>query len=146
MMLFCALLVLVMIVDYFFMGETLVEEVQAIHKSLEKYRNAGGNYHYSFSIQTKAHEFSVSESFASLAKEGQELKIEVSPLFNEVNSVKIIETGNKEIHSLRIFSGLIFPTIALLIVILGFRYGAKVSILVFVIEAGTIANLLYLLN
>ena len=142
----CALFALIMIMDYGLSGKAYVEEIIAINKSFEKYYNAGRNAHYSFRIQTENHDFPVSESFASLAKAGQGLNIEVSPLFSEVNSTEILETGYKEVFSLRVFSGLVLPILVLLILAIGCKYGGKVSTLVFVIEVVTVANLIFLLN
>lgn len=142
----CALFALIMVMDYGLGGKTLVEEIIAINKSLEKYYNAGGNSHYSFSIQTENHDFPVPESFASLAKVGQELKIEVSPFFSEVNSSEILETEHKEVSSLRVLSGLVLPILVLLVLAIGCKYGRKVATLVFVMEAVTVANLIFLLN
>lgn len=142
----CTLLALVMLVDFCFSGKTQVEEVISTHKNLERYHNAGGNSNFSFWIQTNTLRFPVSEHFASLAKEAQVLKINVSPIFREVNSYEILETGEKEVYSFRVFSGLLLPVLLLVGIGLGYSYKKKVSTFVFVVEALTIANLAYLLQ
>lgn len=140
----CALLASMMIIDYVLVGKLYVEEVISVNKSLERYYNAGGNSHYSFHIKTKSFNFPVSENFASLVKVGQEQKIEISLLFKEVNSAEIIKNGNKEIYSLRAFSGLILPIFILFI--LFYKRKKKFSVLILVIAVVTVFNLVYLLN
>lgn len=142
----CILLALIMIADYSLFGKTYTEEVTAINRSLESYYNAGGNSHHSFRIQTKNYNFPVSEHFASLSRVAQEMSVEISSLFGEVNSCELRGSGKKEVYSLRTFSGLILPLLVLLVMAFGYKYKGKLSSLVFVMEVLTIANLLYLLN
>lgn len=142
----CALLALIMIVDYSFWGKVIAEDAVAIKLSKERYFNAAQNFHYSFKLRTENHIFPVTENFASLTGEGQELHIEVSPFFYEVNWYENPEIGIKEVYSLRLFSGLTGPLIMLFVLALGFKWEEKISTLVFVIEAVAIANLIFLLN
>lgn len=141
----CSLLALTMILDYSLFSKTLVEKVVATQKSYESYYNAARNAHYSYHLQAESFDFSVSEYFASKAQVGQEIKIEVSPIFREVNSYSLSHTGH-EVYSLRRFSGLILPILILLTLAIGYKYGNKFSTLSFMMEALTIANLIYLLN
>lgn len=142
----CSLLALTMILDYSLFSKTLVEKVVKTQQSYENYYNAARNAHYSYRLQAESHDFSVSEIFASKALVGQEIKIEISPIFREVNSYSLSNTGYKEVYSLRRFSGLIFPILILLTLAIGYKYGEKLSTLTFIMEALTIANLIYLLN
>lgn len=137
-------LAIIMIIDYALVGKTDIEEVLVVNKSFEKYYNAGGNSHYSYKIRTKNYKFSVSKSFALSAKDSQEIRIKVSPLFKEINSAEIIKTKYKEVYSLRLLSGLIFPILAILILAIGYRY-KKISTLVVITKVIIIANFIYLL-
>jgi predicted PurR-regulated permease PerM len=142
----CAFLALIILIDYGFGGKSFVEEIVSVDTSLQKYYNAGGNSHFSFRIQTANYEVPVSESFASLAEEGQELKVEISPLFGEVNASEILKAGHKEVYSLRLLSGLLLPILTLLVLAIGYRYKEKASTVVFVMEALTVADFIFVLN
>lgn len=140
-----ALMSLLIIVDYFFAADTFTEDVVGINRALEEYNNAGGNYHFSYRIQTRNFSFPVSEAFASQAQQAKQLSLEVSPIFREVNAYEIPQTGEKEVYGLRLLTGLLFPLLALLVMALGYRYKGKLSILIFVVALCAVANLLYLL-
>jgi hypothetical protein len=142
----CALIAIVIIVDYSLSGTAHVEKVLSISRSLEKYYNAGGNSHYSYKIKTENHNFNASEEFATLVKKGQELKIGVYPIFQEVNSSVIIDNGHKETYSLRILTGLLLPLLALVIFGIGYKFGERVGTLVWVAEAALVVNFIYLLK
>ena len=146
LMMTCSLIAIVIILDYSLPGRTLEEEVLAVKKTYEKYYNAGGNYHISFEIHTAHHDYYVSKNFASLVYKGLKLEIKTSPFFNEVNSSKILTTGNTEVHLLRMLTGFVLPVLVLVVLTLGYKYGGRVSTAVFVIEVITMADLIYLLN
>jgi hypothetical protein len=146
LMMVCALVAVVIILDYSLPGKILVEEVLAVKKTYENYYNAGGNYHISFKIHTAHHTYYVSKTFASLVQKGLKLETKTSPFFNEVNSSEILTTGNTEVHLLRMLSGFILPVFVLLVLTLGYKYGSRVSTLVFIIEVITVVDLIYLLN
>jgi len=141
---FFALLGLIMIFDYCIGGKIYVEEVISINKSLQNYYNAGGNSHYSFHIETRNYNIPVTEDFASIAEEGQEMKIEISTFFSEVNSSELVKTGDKEVYSFRLFSGLLLPIFAVSILI--FKHKKEGSVLLLVIQVVILFNLVYLLS
>lgn len=144
-MLLFGLLAIVMILDFSISGKTYEEEVITVNKNKEKYYNAAQNSHYSYTVKTAMHSFSVSENFASQLNENQKLNIKTSLLFDKVNTAEIIATGKTETYSLRLLSGLVFPLIALIILALGYIQPNKRGVLLYVTKVLLIANLVFLL-
>ena len=142
----CALISLVIILDFVLAEAPVLEKVTGVQSSLESHNNAGGNSHFSFKIRTENHHFSVSENFALNTKNGDLVKISVTPLFNEVNTVELVTTGESEIYSLRLISGLFLPLLIIIILALGYKFGSKWSNVVFVFEVLALADLIFLLK
>ena len=142
----CALISLVIILDFVLSKAPVSEKVTGVQSSLESHNNAGGNSHFSFKIRTENHHFLVSENFALNTKNGDLVKISVTPLFNEVNTVEMVTTGESEIYSLRLISGLFLPLLIIIILALGYKFGSKWSNVVFVFEVLALADLIFLLK
>lgn len=142
----CTLLSLIIILDFSIASAPITEKVVEVGATMESYNNAGGSSHFSFRVRTENHHFSVSESLATSLAEGDTLKLSISPLFNEMNTVQITQTGESEIYSLRLLSGLILPLLIVFVLTLGYKFGSKWSNVVFVFEVLAFADLVYLMN
>lgn len=145
MLVFFAFLSAIVLADFLIGGSRVEEEIRSVVSSYESHNNAGGGYYYSYQIETEKHHFPVTQRFASTAIAGQTVQLKLSRFFREVNRVKIKETGNTEVYSLRVISGLIFPLLTLFVLALSYKYSSKVSILTFVFQALNLANLIFLL-
>ncbi|MEM9829209.1 MAG: hypothetical protein AAF944_01150 [Bacteroidota bacterium] len=139
------LLALVIVLDFSLPGITYTDKVIDIRKELQRYYNAGGNYHYSYRVFTTKHRFSVSEEFAQIVQENQEVQYQVSFLFEEVNSYRLTTSSDKNIYSLRFLSGLVIPLLTIIASVLGYKYRNKVGILAFVSQTLLIADLVFLI-
>lgn len=138
-------LALVIVLDFILPGHTYSDRIIDVKKELEQYYNAAGNYHYSYRVFTPNKDFVVSEEFAQSAKENQEIQYEVSLLFREVNSYGLLTFESNSVYVLRILSGLILPLMAIVVLVLGYKYGSKMSILIFVIQVLLVADLVFLM-
>ncbi|MEM6841073.1 MAG: hypothetical protein AAF632_02500 [Bacteroidota bacterium] len=138
-------LALIIVLDFSLPGITYTDKVIDVKKELEQYYNAAGNYHYSYSVITSKHRFFVSEEFARIVQENQEIRYQVSFLFEEVNSYHLTTSSDKNIYSLRLLSGLVIPLIAIITSVLRYKYRNKVGILVFVSQTLLIADLVFLI-
>lgn len=137
------LISLLIITDYVLPGTEFVDTVVAIKKERQQYYNAAGNSHFSYKLVTNKHDFLVSESFARTIKEHQEIRYTTSKLFSKVNSYSSF-TSKSTLHSLRLFSGLIFPLIAVFIMGIAYRFNKKWDILIFVTFVALIVNLVFI--
>lgn len=139
------LLALVIIADFAIPSKTHIEEAVAVKRTKERYNNAAQNSHYSYKIHTATRIFSASKDFAIQLNENQKVQTKISLLFNEVNSAKIAQTGETEVYSLRLQSGLVFPLLALIVLGFGYKQPHKRTILLFVVQALLLADLVFLL-
>ena len=139
------LIALVIIADFALPGKIITDKIANIQKSLEEYYNAGGNYHYSYKISTDKHEFSVTEEFAVLVKENEEIEYSVSQIFKKVNWYKQPNSDDKSFYSLRIASGLVLPLLVILSIFIAYRYKKKMNTLLFVLQILLIADLIFLI-
>ena len=142
----CALISLVTILDFILIKGPITENVITVSTTVESHNNASKNFHLSFKIRTQNHHFSVSENIANSVEKGDELSLIITPLFNEVNNVEMTLSGDSEIHSLRLISGLILPLLILSILAFGYKYGSQWRNVVFVFEVLAFANFVYLMN
>ena len=131
--------------DFILPGSVIVEEIIDVRKEKQQYYNAARNYHFSYRVFTSTHHFSITEDFAEEIKNNQQIEFAVSPIFKEINSYRLLNSGNREIYSLRILSGLVIPLALILVIGLAFKYEKKMSILIFVIQVLVIADLIFLL-
>ncbi len=139
------LLALSIILDFAWPGANYTDKVIDVEKELQQYYNAARNYHYSYRILTTNYRFSVSEEFAQTVQEGQEIQYQVSLLFKEINGYGLITSESKSLYSLRVLSGLVVPLLAIIILVLGFKYADNMSILIFVIQISLVADLIFLI-
>ncbi|MCF2874755.1 MULTISPECIES: hypothetical protein [unclassified Tenacibaculum] len=139
------LIALVIIADFALPGKIITNKIANIQKSLEEYYNAGGNYHYSYKISTDKHEFSVTEEFAVLVKENEEIEYSVSQIFKKVNWYKQPSSDDKSFYSLRIVTGLVLPLLVILSIFIAYRYKKKMNTLLFVLQILLIADLIFLI-
>ncbi len=131
--------------DFILPGSVIVEEIIDVRKEKQQYYNAARNYHFSYRVFTITNNFSITEDFAKEIKNNQQIEFAVSPIFKEINSYRLLNTGNRDIYSLRILSGLVIPLALILVIGLAFKYEKKMSILIFVIQVLVIADLIFLL-
>jgi hypothetical protein len=89
--------------------------VHKVSRILQSHNNASGNFHYAYKVITDKREVFVSQSFASLIEEGRPIQIYHSAVLGVVNRVCY---GNQcETYSLRWFTGLAIPILAIALVI-----------------------------
>ena len=136
---------MIILTDFILPGSVVVEEIIDVKKEKQQYYNAARNYHFSYSVFTRTHNFSITEDFAKEIKNNQQIEFAVSHIFKEINCYRLLNSGNREIYSLRILSGLVIPLALILVIGLAFKYGKKMSILIFVIEVLVMADLIFLL-
>lgn len=135
----------IILFDFFSSGKLVTDKTLKIEKQKQRYYNAAKNYHYTYELHTSKHKFYVSESFILKAKQYDSISYTISPLFKKVNRYYIPKLSNeKEIYSLRLFSGVVIPLIALILLVLE-RYSNKKSVLFFSIKVVLIGDLIFLL-
>ncbi|WP_299888364.1 hypothetical protein [uncultured Lacinutrix sp.] len=139
-----AILAIIIIIDFSFTGQTIEELTIDTKAKLERYYNAGGNSHTSHRVITENYNFLVTEAFQDAVEDNTALQLAISPIFNEVNSAKITKTQQKETYSLRIYSGLIFPLLLLIALVLFFKFPDRLTIITFILVILNIANFTYL--
>jgi hypothetical protein len=95
-----------------------------VNTTQQNYRNGAGNSHLSYSIITEKSRFSISKELKDITEINDPLEVYRSILIKELNAVKQVKSGFKEIYSLRWFSGMVIPLIA--IILFGMKlYGIK---------------------
>ena len=139
------LMALVIITDFLLPGKAYTDEVRNVQAERQQYYNAAQNYHLSYKLTTDQHDFSVSEDFAETVNEGDTVNYRLSLIFKEVNRYQLVSEDKGHTDSLRTYSGLILPLIVILVMGLAYRYGNKMSILVFVIQVVAIADLVFVM-
>lgn len=135
---------MIILADFILPGSVVVEEIIDVKNEKQQYYNAARNYHFSYRLFTNSHNFSITEDFAKEIKNNQQIEFAVSPIFKEINSYKLLNSGNREIYSLRILSGLVIPLALIIVIGLAFKYENKMSVLIFVIQVLVIADLIFL--
>ncbi|MFK7786926.1 MAG: hypothetical protein AB8B56_17525 [Crocinitomicaceae bacterium] len=138
------LIALLILSDFLIPGTIYNQEIHSIQKEHQQYFNAGGNSHVSFKVTTDEHEFSVSEEFADTTEEGTMIEYAVSGIFRETNWYQL-HSKRSEIHSLRIFTGLIIPLIVLVAMGLSYFLKRKMETLVFVLQLLLVLDMIYLI-
>ena len=139
------LVALVIITDFALPGEAFTDQVIKVQAERQQYFNAAQNYHYSYKLTTGQHDFSVSEDFAETVNEGDTVNYRLSRIFKEVNRYHLSTTESIHTNSLRRYSGLILPLLVLLVMGLAFRHGKRMSALIFVLQALTLGDLVFLI-
>ena len=136
---------LVILTDFVLPGDEFKEGIIEIRKEREQYYNAARNYHFSYSVFTKNHQFSIAEDFVKKIQVNQEIEYTVSRIFKEVNSYKLPSAESNETYSLRLLTGLILPLLVLITMGFAFKYEDKIGTLVFVVQVLLIADLVLLI-
>lgn len=140
-----ACIALLILVDFILPGKIVTTNVVSIKTEYQQYYNAGGNHHNSYKVITDKHQFSVSKEFAKLYKTKEQIEYSVSPIFNEVNRYGLTSSATKTMYSLRFVSGLIIPLLALISLIIAYKYEYKVAILVVVLQIVLLGNFVFLM-
>ncbi len=136
---------LVIVTDFVLPGKVYVDEIIDIQAAHQQYYNAGGNYHYSYRVFTRTHNFSVSEEFVETVQNNQKIKYTVSQIFSEVNRYGLLTSDSKNIYSLRILSGLIIPLMVMVTMGVAYQSKKKMSNFIFVIQVVLIVDLIFLI-
>jgi len=140
-----AVLALIIVLDYFISGEVRTETIMQNMKNVEQHNNPSGNVHYSYKVYTKTNSFFVSEEFSNSIQRGEQVVYRISPLFKEINGYKTVDATSFHTYSLRIWSGLLIPILAVMVLLIAYRYPEKLSILEFIAQALLLADTAYLL-
>lgn len=139
------LVALVIILDFVLPGTVINDEIVNIKREHQQYYNTAGNHHYSYTVTTNKHQFSVSEDFTELERGDKKIEYSVSRLFNEVNWYKFLDASSRSFYSLRIVSGLVVPLLAMLAIFITYRFKRNIDILIFVLQTLLIADLIFLI-
>ncbi len=137
---------LVIIADFILPGNVINGEILDIQKEEQQYYNAAGNSHYSYMVVTGEHQFSVTEEFAALVQDQDEIQYAVSHIFKEVNWYSLPSAKNRATYSFRFVSGLALPFLTILSILVAYRFKKNIGILVFVLQALLMADLVFLLK
>lgn len=132
--------------DFEFSSETITQEVLSKDYRLENRQSTGRNYYYAAHIKAGDYSIPVSENFADTTEKGHQLRFNKSLLFNEVNRVTNLVTGDSEKFSFRWMTGCIIPLFAIIVLVLGIKRREKLNTLVFVTEVVLMINFVFLLN
>ena len=141
---FFLVLVVAIAIDFILPGASFEEAVTGVVREQQQHYNASGNVHYTYHVRTSQNYFIVPKSFATSLDSGEVVEYRLSYLFDEVNGVKKPADDRFKRHSMRWFAGLIFPLIAIAVLLFGIRQPKKYGIPVFVVQVGIIADLVYL--
>jgi hypothetical protein len=110
-----AFLSVIVILDFSF-SEEESREILSVVRERQSHNNASGNHHYTYRIRTDKKSFYVSQELATMVGIGKPILMGISPIFREVNYVEY--NSERETYSLRWFSGLIVPILAVITVFL----------------------------
>lgn len=105
----------VIIIDFLFPGEMVNDTVVKVERIRQSHHNASGNSHFSFTLVGEHHKFDITEDFANVIDENDEIRYSVSPLFKEVNRFKKVNATHASYFPLRVISGFVLPLLILLL-------------------------------
>jgi len=140
------LIALVILIDFITPGKIYTDIILDVKKERQQYYNAARNYHSSYKVFTKRFSFNIPRSLAKEVKLNKKITYTVSPIFKEVNYSSHIKSKNRNMYSLRLFTGLILPLMVILIIVLSFKYRNRIDILSFVFQISLIGDFIYLLQ
>ncbi len=141
----CIVASLIILTDFMLPGRVVTDDIIELKKERQQYYNAAQNYHYSYRIFTRTNNFSVTEDFAKEIINNKKIEFSISRIFKEINSYKQLNSGNREVYSLRILSGLVIPLMLIIITGLSFKYEKKMTVLIFVIQVLVIVDIVFLI-
>ncbi len=136
----------IILADFLLPGKAVTSSIADIKKERQQYYNAARNFHYTYKIVTDEDSFTVSADFAKETAIGQEVTYSLSPLFKEVDGYAVLDTKASGLHSFRLLSGLVFPLLCIVVMLLTLRRLNNMSILSFVFQVLLVADLIYLLK
>lgn len=134
-----------LVLDFLIPGQEINSKILFKEKKEQRYFNAGQNSHYSFALHTAKHIIDIDEVSFDAVAVGDSILFTSSMLFQETNSYGLADKA-RQTNSLRSFSGLYLPLLALVTLCLGLYLRKRVDILVFVVQIMTLLNLVYCLN
>ncbi|PQB06082.1 hypothetical protein BST85_13045 [Aureitalea marina] len=132
--------------DFIVPGNLKSADIVEVQKEIQRYYNAGGNYHYSYKVVTPEDIFQVSEDFAAQVEEQDNIEYAISPVFKEVNWYRSDPSARKSFHSLRLASGLILPILCMFSIFMLVRYNKKLGKVDFILKALLIGDLILLIT
>ncbi len=136
---------LVIIVDFILPGRIINDDIINVKRERQQYYNAARNYHYSYKLITREHQFSVAEDFAELIQDEEKIEYSVSRIFKEVNWYRLLSSENRAVYSLRILSGLVLPLLTIISILVAYLYKKNMGTLVFVLQVLLVADLIFLM-
>ena len=86
---------MIILTDFILPGSVVVEEIIDVKKEKQQYYNAARNYHFSYRVFTRTHNFSITEDFAKEIKNNQQIEFAVSHIFKEINCYRLLNSGNR---------------------------------------------------
>lgn len=140
------LMALVVIIDYILPGQVVTDEILEVRSKRQQYYNAARNYHYSYMIITSEDQFYVSEDFAEIVTEHDDVSYSRSSIFREVNWYRLSLSQDKTTYPLRLLLGLILPLLAIASVAYDYRNKRNFGILFFVLQVLLLADLILLVR
>ena len=140
------LVALVIIIDFGLPGKVVNEAIIEVKRERQQYYNAAQNAHYSYKVITDTHQFFVEEDFATSIQAHEEIEYSVSRIFKEINWARILPSGSRAVYSLRILSGLLLPLLAIVSILVAYRFKKNIDTLVFVLQALLIADLIFIMT
>jgi len=139
------MIAMVILFDHFYPGKAIESTIASISADYQSYFNAAGNGHYAYTVETEEDQFYVSEAQGEMLEEGQLISYRISLLFKEVQTFQTdLVKGEK--HSLSIFTGIMIPILAILVIMASFRYKKKISTLTFVMQVCLFGDLVFLMQ
>ena len=132
--------------DFEFSSQTITHQVDSIRNRLENRQSTGRNYYYSTHITAGDYTIPVSKDFRDATEKDHTLNFEISLLFNEVNRVTNLDTGQSEKFSFRWMTGCIIPVLAIIVLVLGIKRREKLNTLVFVAQVVLLLDFVFVLN
>lgn len=142
----CAVLALLTLIDYRFSKNTTIDKIIDKTRSLENRYNVGRNYYYGYYLNTAERTINVSKEFQNNVVPNDDVEVEHSLLFNNINRITSVSSRAAEVYSLRIASGLVLPSLVLLILGIGYKLGNRIGTLVFIAEIVLLVNFYFLLR
>ena len=119
------LITTIILLDFCLPGHKVENTIISIKTKRQSYNNAAGNSHVSFHIVTKNNTFNVTKKFANSTKENDTIYYTKSLIFNKINRYKNANKSISEIYSLRWFTGLVLPIIALILFGIHFLFNKR---------------------
>ncbi|MEY8848556.1 hypothetical protein AB9K26_07060 [Psychroserpens sp. XS_ASV72] len=138
-------LALLILTDFAFPGKIINDRIRNVDSDVQQYYNAAKNYHYTYKVITSEHEFMVTEDFAELELTNKKIEYSVSRIFKDVNWYRLPPSESKSFYSLRIYSGLVLPLLAIIAIFIVYRFKKDIVMVVLILQILLIADLIFLI-